>query len=105
MIQKSKLGENLLIVASPNGKRSFDDASREESFRRTTDCSDENTASEDRIHILFGEDDPGEGVNFRLRATGGECGVTTMTSLSFVGVSMAILEEHWHKSEDKVMEE
>lgn len=53
------------------------------------------------MHILLGEDSSGEGVNVRLRVLGRECGVTTRTSLSFVGVSVAILEEQDHTSEDE----
>lgn len=89
------------MVASPSGKRFFDGASKGESLRWITSCFKENTSSGDRMHILLGEDSSGEGVNVRLRVLGRECGVTTRTSLSFVGVSVAILEEQDHTSEDE----
>jgi hypothetical protein len=95
------LGETLLIVASPSGKRFFDGASKGESLKRTTSWSEENTASGDRMHIWLGEDSSGEGVKARLCVTGKECGVTTRTSLSFVGFSVVILEEQDHNSEEK----
>jgi hypothetical protein len=71
MIQKSRLGEDLLMIASPNGKRCLDAAKSDESSRCRTVFSEENTASADKMQLLLRDDSSDEGVTSLLLVTRG----------------------------------